>query len=186
MRNENHEYPAAAKNGFNLFMGKAACGTCHFPPVFNGTVPPYYIESESEVLGITNGLDTLSPTLDTDLGRYDNNKQWEHLPHFKNSFKTPGLRNIALTAPYMHNGSFESLEEVMEFYNRGGGAGMGLDIDHQTLSADPLQLTQKERNDIIAFLHTLTDTVGLIPSPIQLPHFDQQPEWNLRKPSAVY
>lgn len=69
----------------------------------------------------------------------------------------------------MHNGSFQTLEEVMEFYNRGGGAGMGLDIPHQTLPPDPLGLTEREKADILAFMHTLTDTSGLMVDRVVLP-----------------
>ena len=178
--NVSEEYPEEAKRGFNIFMGKGACGTCHFPPAFNGTVPPFYIDSESEVLGVTLGLDTLNPQLDPDLGRYSNGKRWERRPHFKHSFKTPGLRNVELTGPYMHNGSFNSLEEVMEFYNRGGGAGMGLNINNQTLSSDPLGLNKQEIDDVIAFLKTLTDTSGTHPGKVRLPLIDNNPAWNNR------
>jgi cytochrome c peroxidase len=73
------------------------------------------------------------------------------------AFKTPTLRNIALTAPYMHNGIFETLEEVVDFYDRGGGVGRGLKLDHQTLPETPLQLTEMEKKQLILFLKTLTD-----------------------------
>ncbi|HET9136282.1 MAG TPA: cytochrome-c peroxidase, partial [Candidatus Kapabacteria bacterium] len=56
--------------GFNLFMGKAQCGTCHFVPLFNGTVPPQYEESEWEVLGVPSTADTQNVTLDNDIGRF--------------------------------------------------------------------------------------------------------------------
>lgn len=161
VRSEQPNYPENAKRGFNLFMGKAACGTCHFAPVFNGNVPPFYLEAESEVLGVTMGFDTLNPILDKDLGRGANGLHEENYPHLNNSFKTVTVRNAAITGPYMHNGSFKTLEEVMEFYNRGGGAGMGLEVTHQTLAPDPLDLTTEEQNDIIAFLNTLTDTTSL-------------------------
>ncbi|MEO9893481.1 cytochrome c peroxidase [Aurantibacter sp.] len=157
VRNEINEYPADAKRGFNLFMGKGACGSCHFAPMFNGTIPPFYLESESEVLGITQGFDTINPKLDTDLGRFANGLRLDHHPYFKNSFKTVSVRNIELTAPYMHNGLFANLEEVLEFYNLGGGAGMGLEVENQTLSDAPLDLSKQEISDIIAFMKTLTD-----------------------------
>eukprot|EP01089_Gocevia_fonbrunei_P001886 TRINITY_DN11815_c0_g1_i1.p1 TRINITY_DN11815_c0_g1~~TRINITY_DN11815_c0_g1_i1.p1 ORF type:complete len:629 (-),score=123.01 TRINITY_DN11815_c0_g1_i1:254-2140(-) len=160
VRNETKDYPDNAKRGFNLFMGKAACGSCHFAPVFNGTVPPFYLESESEVLGITQGFDTIAPKLDTDLGRMDNGLKLDNHPFLKNSFKTVTVRNIALTAPYMHNGLFDTLEEVLAFYNLGGGAGMGLEVENQTLPDAPLDLSQQEIADIIAFMETLTDTSG--------------------------
>jgi cytochrome c peroxidase len=81
------------------------------------------------------------------------------MPHQMGSFKTPGLRNIALTAPYMHNGVYKTLEEVLAFYDRGGGAGLKLDVPNQTLPPDRLNLTAKEQQAIIAFMHALTDTV---------------------------
>ncbi len=183
VREESNSYPESAIRGFNLFMGKAACATCHFPPAFNGTVPPFYIETESEVLGVTKGWDTINPQLDDDLGRYANGMHWDKQAHFLRSFKTVGLRNVELTAPYMHNGSFENLEEVLDFYNRGGGAGMGLDVDNQTLAPDPLDLNQAAIDDIIAFLHTLTDTTGLHPGVINLPPFENKPQWNERMPN---
>jgi len=179
-RNEASAYPEEAIRGFNLFMGKAACGTCHFAPAFNGTVPPFYIDSESEVLGVTLGFDTLHPQLDPDPGRIKNGLRRDARPHFEHSFKTVTVRNAALTAPYMHNGLFNTLEEVMEFYDRGGGTGMGLDVEYQTLSDVPLNLSEREKADIIAFLHTLTDTSGLTVNKITLPGFEGRPEWNKR------
>ncbi|MCB9290528.1 MAG: cytochrome-c peroxidase [Lewinellaceae bacterium] len=161
VRNESASYPPAAIRGFNLFMGKAACGTCHFVPVFNGLAPPFYTETDSEVLGLTLGLDTLHPRPDPDPGRAENGIPKDARPHYLQSFKTVSVRNAALTAPYMHNGLFNTLEEVMEFYDRGGGAGMGLDIPNQTLPSEPLNLTEREKADIITFMQTLTDTSGL-------------------------
>jgi cytochrome c peroxidase len=80
----------------------------------------------------------------------------------------------------MHNGLFETLEDVLEFYNRGGGAGLGLEIENQTLSDEPLNLTEKEKEDIIVFLQTLTDTTGLTKVDVQFPQFEKRPEWNNR------
>ncbi|MNW07373.1 hypothetical protein D3C71_2039680 [compost metagenome] len=57
----------------------------------------------------------------------------------------------------MHNGAYQTLEEVMDFYNKGGAAGMGITLENQTLSPDPLNLNKKEIQDIIAFLKTLND-----------------------------
>ena len=76
------------------------------------------------------------------------------------AFKTPTLRNIELTAPYMHNGVFNSLEEVVEFYNNGGGKGLGIAPPNQSLPFEKLQLSVKEQKDIIAFMKTLSDTTG--------------------------
>ena len=139
--------------GFNVFMGKARCGSCHFMPLFNGTVPPGYQKTESEVLGITVNTDWKHPKLDDDKGRGTH----DQFPQWKNAFKTSSLRNIAKTAPYMHNGVFASLQEVMEFYNQGGGAGLGLDVPNQTLSSDKLNLSQQEIEQVIDFMGGLTD-----------------------------
>src|SRR5690606_16726117 len=94
----------------------------------------------------------------------------------KFAFKTPTVRNIALTAPYMHNGVYETLEEVMDFYNKGGGEGMGLSVPHQTLSPDPLNLSEYEIDAIIAFMHSLTDTTGLVGKPAKLPQMHDHAE----------
>lgn len=141
-------------NGFNLFMGKAKCATCHFPPLFTGTVPPLFDKMESEVLGIPVNTDTIRAVMDTDSGKF----HLYSIPHHLYSFKTTTVRNIALTAPYMHNGVFATLEEVLDFYNRGGGAGLSFDLPHQTLPPDRLHLSVPEQQDIIAFMRTLTDT----------------------------
>ncbi|MFK7810034.1 MAG: cytochrome-c peroxidase [Saprospiraceae bacterium] len=179
-RNEITTYPEDAKRGFNIFMGKAACGTCHFAPTFSGLVPPFYMEMESEVLGITMGLDTLNPVMDQDLGRRLNGKKKEDFDHFRNSMKTVTVRNSGITAPYMHNGLFKSLEEVVEFYDHGGGVGMGLDIDNQTLAPDRLNLSAQDKKDLIAFMHTLTDTTGLTNAQVTLPKIAGHPEWDDR------
>jgi len=139
--------------GFNLFMGKARCGTCHFMPLFNGTIPPDYQRTESEVLGLTRNADWKHPVLDKDPGRGVHNQ----FPQWKNSFKTETVRNIEKTAPYMHNGAFQSLQQVMEFYNEGGGAGLGLNVPNQTLAGDKLNLTQPEIGQVIDFMKSLTD-----------------------------
>ncbi len=182
MRKETDVLNASAKNGFNLFMGKAACGTCHFAPVFNGTVPPKFIESEHEVLGTTASSDLKNPKLDNDLGRYNFIKAYE----LKNSFKTPTVRNAKLTAPYMHNGALQTLEQVIDFYNEGGGAGLGLDVPNQTLPADKLNLTEQEKLDLIAFLEALTDNPKHFSAPQTLPKFPAQTKLNGRKAGGNY
>lgn len=157
MRNEK-EISDDAKKGYNLFMGKANCATCHFAPHFSGLVPPFFNENESEVLGVTKKpLNQLPIELDTDKGRVSSPVKKENSWIYENSFKTVTVRNIALTKPYFHNGAFNTLEEVMDFYNEGGGEGAGLKMKNQTLSADKLNLTQTEIKQVIAFLNTLTD-----------------------------
>lgn len=154
MRGQKAYMQANEVRGFNLFMGKALCATCHYIPLFNGSKPPSYYYQESEVIGVPATTDTVHAVIDNDPGRYAIIKK-NFLMH---SFKTPTLRNIALTAPYMHNGVYKTLEEVIEFYNRGGAKGLRIDIDNQTLPFEKLGLNATEKKDIAAFLRTLTDT----------------------------
>ncbi|SEI43506.1 cytochrome c peroxidase [Dyadobacter koreensis] len=146
------------KAGFNLFMGKAQCGTCHFAPLFNGLIPPFYSLTEFEVLGTTKTEDLVNPEYDTDEGRF----VFRPIKFYKGAFKTPTVRNSANTGPYMHNGAFNSLESLMEFYNQGGGAGLGLDFPTQTLSTGKLNLTDTEKMQIIKFLDSLTDDLKIL------------------------
>jgi len=76
---------------------------------------------------------------------------------YEKSFKTTTVRNAALTAPYFHNGTYITLDEVIEFYNKGGGAGMGFIVRNQTLAPDVLNLTESEKKDLIAFITSLND-----------------------------
>jgi cytochrome c peroxidase len=142
-------------NGFNLFMGKAQCGTCHFAPLFNGLVPPLYNLSELEVLGTTKTDNLDKPEMDTDSGRF----KVFPIAFYERAFKTPTVRNVSATGPYMHNGAFKTLETVVEFYNKGGANGLGLTVNNQTLSPLPLNLTKEEINDIVSFMQALEDVV---------------------------
>ncbi|MGE8537023.1 MAG: cytochrome-c peroxidase, partial [Chryseobacterium sp.] len=152
MRGNKSAMTESQKRGFNLFVGKAQCAICHFVPLFNGTVPPNFKKTEQEVLGAA--INGENKTFDNDPGR---GKFHETVPSLQHSFKTPTLRNINKTAPYMHNGGYKTLKEVMNFYNKGGGKAFGFKVENQTLSDTPLQLTDKEINDIIEFMKTLDD-----------------------------
>ncbi|MET0638160.1 MAG: cytochrome c peroxidase [Chitinophagaceae bacterium] len=145
------------KRGFNLFMGKAQCGTCHFAPLFNGLVPPYYNISELEVLGTLATDDMTRPRLDKDRGR----AVVFPIEYYEGAFKTPTVRNASATGPYMHNGAFRTLENVVEFYNKGGAAGLGVPIANQTLSAQPLNLSRQEVKDVVNFLNALKDSIEI-------------------------
>ena len=109
-----------------------------------------FTTDEFKNIGLYNGKD-----LD-DAGLYNlTNKQSD-----LGKFKTPGLRNIAVTAPYMHNGMFKTLEEVLEYYNNPGKfVNSSINIDDALKTT--LGLTEKEKKDIIAFLKTLTDKAYL-------------------------
>jgi cytochrome c peroxidase len=151
MRGDTLAMTAQQVTGFNLFMGKAQCGTCHYMPLFNGAVPPFYSKTDTEVIGVPG--DTAHTVVDADAGAYNAvpNKYKRY------AFKTPTLRNVALTAPYMHNGVYATLQQVIDFYDKGGGTGLGLSLPNQTLPAQPLQLTPDEKAALIAFLEALTE-----------------------------
>lgn len=156
IRGERTLLNESEKNGFNIFSGKGKCATCHFAPMFNGLLPPHYRDNESEILGVPAHASN-PKIIDADLGKYNTTKLDVHLY----SFKTVSIRNVELTAPYMHNGVFQTLEEVIEFYEKGGGAGQGMKLDSQTLPDSQLKLTDKEKKDLINFMKALTDSPNL-------------------------
>lgn len=151
IRGEKNTFTESEKQGFNLFMGKALCATCHFIPLTNGTVPPFFYETEKEVIGVPETSN--NKKLDDDLGFYWIFNEDLH----KGMFKTPTIRNAEITAPYMHNGVYNTLEQVIEFYNLGGSGGLGFDLPHQTLPFDELNLSEKELTALVDFIKTLTD-----------------------------
>jgi len=144
-----------ARRGFTLFMGKGRCATCHFVPLFNGTMPPDFVVSEPEIIGVPRRPVVRGALLDQDVGRAGVDHEATH----RYAFRVPTLRNVALTAPYMHNGAYARLSQVIDFYNRGGGAGVGARVPGQTLPSRELHLTALEQREILAFLGALTDTV---------------------------
>lgn len=114
------------------------CFDCHFSPDFTG--------DEFRNIGLFNGQDL------TDRGRYEITRDSSDL----GKFKVPGLRNVALTAPYMHNGMFETLEEVIDFYSNPYDF-ISHPINLDTLMIEPLNFSDKQKEDLINFLHSLTD-----------------------------
>ncbi|AKD56566.1 cytochrome-c peroxidase [Spirosoma radiotolerans] len=168
--------------GFNLFLGKARCATCHFFPIYNGFVPPHYEKTESEIIGVPRQRKTQHAELDTDQGKYNTYQKTRH----RFAFKTPTVRNVALTAPYMHNGVYQTLEQVVDFYNRGGGRGIGIQLDEQTLPEAALNLTKGEQKALVAFLAALTDTTGMTQRPNHLPAIDSNTSLNRRKVGGRY
>ncbi len=170
------------KKGFNLYVGKANCASCHFTPLFNGTVPPEYVETEMEVIGVPGNADIDHPVKDRDPGRV----AIIPMEIYRGAFKTPGLRNVELTGPYMHNGVFRTLEEVIEFYDRGGGRGIGLETPNQTMITDSLNLTEEEKVQLVLFLKTLTDTINTTFKPDRLPVFEYDSLLNVRQAGGEY
>ncbi len=136
---------ASAKRGFTLFTGKAGCTDCH--KRYNFT------DNGFHNIGVK---DAGAP----DLGRYTQRK----LDVMKGAFKTPTLRDIALTGPYMHNGSYNTLEEVVDHYDRGGDSKENL-----SQFIKPLHLSGQEKQDLVAFMKSLTGVPMRITVP-QLPN----------------
>jgi cytochrome c peroxidase len=132
------------KRGLILFIGKASCSSCH-----NGN---NLADNKFHVLGNT-------PNQAEDIGRYAVSKDERD----RGAFKTPTLRNIELTAPYTHNGVFKNLEEVVEFYDEGGG-----EAKNKSDLILRLELTKQEKADLIAFLMSLTGRQPRVELP-QLP-----------------
>ena len=133
----------AAVRGLALFKGKARCILCH-----NG---PNFTDNQFHNLGVPQ----VGP-LKEDLGRYNVSKSEKD----KGAFKTPTLRSITETAPYMHDGALKTLEEVVDFLNAGGSANPNL-----SPLIKPLGLTAEEKADLVAFLKALTGE----PIPFQFP-----------------
>jgi cytochrome c peroxidase len=151
MRGDQKRLSQTEITGFNLFMGKARCSTCHYLPLFNSTLPPRYMQMDAEVIGVPKSRN--SRAIDPDPGLFG----LQPMKFNRHAFKVTTVRNTAKTAPYMHNGIYKTLEEVIDFYNKGGGTGMGLKVPNQTLAADHLQLSAQEEKDIIAFIKALNN-----------------------------
>ena len=157
------------KRGFRLFTGKAGCSACHRVekdhalfvdqrlhntgvgygaslPARRKTervqlAPGVFVDVPNEV------IESVSEAQMADLGRYEITEN----PADRWKFRTPGLRNVALTGPYMHDGSLSTLRDVVAFYNRGGEPNPQLDpLIH------PLGLSEREIDDLVAFLESLT------------------------------
>ncbi len=130
---------ASQLRGREIFIAdKFKCFECHFSPDFTG--------DEFRNIGLYNG-ESLN-----DMGRYDVTKDSSDI----GKFKVPGLRNVALTAPYMHNGMMETLEEVVDYYSDPSGF-VKNPINSDTLMQEPLNFTDQQKEDLVQFLHSLTD-----------------------------
>jgi cytochrome c peroxidase len=144
----------AAKRGFKLFAGEAGCASCHLVEQGYALFTDHRFHDTGhgwEKVIVTSGsrtaIDNLSESRPNDLGRY----QVTGEPADRWKFKTPILRNLTLTAPYMHDGSLSTLRQVVEFYDRGG-------VEHEGLDPliRPLGLDERQIEDLVAFLESLT------------------------------
>jgi len=140
LNGDDKAMPDSAKRGFILFTGKANCVHCHAAPTFT--------DSRFH----NTGLNSVDP------GHFEiSGKKID-----RNTFKTSGLRDVARTPPYMHNGSKKSLAEVIDFYNRGG------DRVNRGNELSPLNMNAQEKLDLLMFLRSLTSdqresTIPLLP-----------------------
>jgi len=140
---------AQQRRGLDIFRSASTrCFECHAAPTFSN--------DNFFVTGVP-GLD--GQTHDT--GRADVARDG-----LDGAFKSPTLRNAALSAPYMHNGAFATLEEVIDFYTMGGGADQGTAVDRQIV---PFELNTQEKEDLIAFLYALTDESAMPEIPTSVP-----------------
>ena len=161
-------YPAAARRGLRLFIGRGNCALCHFGPAFtNGEFAdagvPHFVEPGRVDPGRHGGIQTLRRSPYTLLGRFNDDAErstavkTRHVDLRQSNFgefRVPGLRNVALTAPYMHAGSHATLADVARHYST---------LDEERLHAGGerilrrLDLSAREEADLVAFLETLTD-----------------------------
>lgn len=142
--------------GLNIFRSFVArCAECHTPPLFTN--------QQIAVIGVA---EPMGQSFDYGAGTIFNNPSW------KGGFKVPSLRNIARTAPYMHNGVFKSLKEAAQFYTNGRGHALDTERKKELLLHwhiwEP-NLTDEELDQLVAFMHTLTDEQFTPPIPKALP-----------------
>jgi cytochrome c peroxidase len=136
------------ETGLGVFAGKGQCADCHSGPEL----------TDAATAGLTSGAATNGfadlgvRTQAEDRGRGDNGVDPADAT-LDGMFKIPSLRNVALTAPYFHNGSAGTLRQVVEFYNRGGNFG----APNKSGKIKPLNLSAEEKDDLVAFLQALTD-----------------------------
>jgi cytochrome c peroxidase len=138
MKGDTTAMSEAAIRGQKIFNIKGKCFSCHLGPDFTG--------DQFRNIGLYNGKEL------NDKGRFDVTKDSLDI----GKFKVPGLRNISVTRPYMHNGMFTSLTEVIDFYNTPDKFIKGR-INSDSLLSKPLELSKGEKSDLLEFLNSLTD-----------------------------
>ncbi|WP_209000730.1 cytochrome c peroxidase [Labrenzia sp. DG1229] len=182
MRGDDAALDEAQKRGLELFTGKAGCSQCHNGALltnqkyYNLGVPPYDGWETDEIAQITfryelyakGSTEEMYRTFKDDPGAYFRAKDKNHL----GKFRVPSLRYTKYTAPYMHNGMIETLEDVVEFYNQGGGENEFAKTKSELIK--PLGLNDDEKADLVAFLESLTGERIVMEEP-ELPEYDVLP-----------
>ena len=167
MKEKKDAMSDAAKRGMSIFKGKGHCTLCHNGPNFTdqgfhnlGDPDPPYMRDPKVLASIRFDAQRMGikdyQKLDRDMGRYLVTKK----PADKGAFKTPTLRNVTQTGPYMHNGALETLKEVIDFYDRGGG-----ESPNKSKLLEPLGLTKQEKSDLLEFLKALTGQLPKVVKP---------------------
>lgn len=140
---------ASQRRGLSLFRSAATrCFECHAAPTFSND--NFFVTGVPDLPGQEHDAGRAAISSDGSDG----------------AFKSPSLRNVALSAPYMHNGVFATLEEVVDFYAKGGGRPDGIKVDRQIV---PFELTAQEKEDLVNFLYALTDESALPEVPKSVP-----------------
>jgi cytochrome c peroxidase len=173
LKGDQQALSEAAMRGLALFQGKARCALCHNGPTFAdgnfynlGVPSPPYMNDPKVQATIRFDVQRMRAgeyrNAKEDLGRFLVTKKEQD----KGLFRTPTLRHVTQTAPYMHNGALATLAEVIDFYDQGGG-----DMAEKSPLMQPLGLTPQEKADLLAFLQALTGELPNIatPTPPQIP-----------------
>ena len=173
-------YPVAAQRGLKIFVGKGNCAVCHFGPGFtNGEFHdvgvPFFVAPGQVDAGRYEGVKRLASDPFSLTGQWNDDRtgaaatKTRHVASTQQDFgrfKTPSLRNVALTAPYMHNGSLATLADVVRHYSEINTERIH---SHGEQLLRPLDLTPQESADLVAFLESLTADVPARPAPAPLP-----------------
>ena len=148
------------KKGLKLFFTKAKCNSCHTGPNF------------SDYKFVVQGVPQIGPGKKIEVGEDFGREEFTNQVSGRFAFRTPTLRNVTLTAPYMHDGVFETLEEVMQFYNNASRPRHPRVTDnmlHPDLR-EPLNLTDDEVDALVDFMHALEDNGSLLdPKLLEVP-----------------
>ncbi|QBF32517.1 cytochrome-c peroxidase [Thalassococcus sp. S3] len=182
MNGDDDALSAAQKRGLELFAGKANCTACHNGPLlsdeayYNIGVPPFDGWEDDELAQITFRFELYSKgvteekyrKLKDDPGLYFRTKQEADM----GKFRVPSLRYTQYTFPYMHNGMLETLADVVEFYDQGGGENEF--AANKSALIQPLGLTDTEKADLVAFLESLSGEEMLVDDP-DLPEMEPLP-----------
>ncbi len=142
-KGDKNAISVAAQRGFKLFEGKADCVACH--QGFN------FADDGFHNIGLPHQDHDVE-----DMGRFAHRKVKVN----KGAFKTPTLRDVEMTAPYMHNGAYPTLDEVVEHYNKGG-----VNLENLDPNMKPLNLNSQEKADIVAFMKSLTGKAMVVTVP---------------------